>query len=479
VGNALFFRATAGFALNATLLLGTLNYGGVRSGGTWLIVGGVTLATLAWLTACFRERRWPASPPLFLLAVATLLAPVLGWSLGGFSALPLPAFTHEHLARVLARWPHATLAIDPLAAAALATALPLACWISLDLARHRFWAYGLAATLLATALIATGVALAQNWSGATAIFWQTEPPYPTRFWGPFYHHTSAGAFLNLVWPLTATLAGAHWLAARTFTSRFSSLVLAACAALLLAAHTTHVSRFPQVAAVLALLLLALALVRRAALSWRWLVIAPLLFTALACGIAAVAGRTSEIAERWRLVLPNTPAAHLPPPPAAAWPGLMRDDLIIANLYNAHPLGDRGEAWSTALRAIADRPLRGYGPSGWTAAAALHTRDPYVRTAFQYLQFTHQDFLQAAVQWGILGGLGFSLLLVGGMVVPWWGRAPYDSARLLRCGAGAGLLALGLQSLLDFPLQMPALALIAFVLAGLAWSGLTPSATPSA
>jgi hypothetical protein len=113
------------------------------------------------------------------------------------------------------------------------------------------------------------------------------------------------------------------------------------------------------------------------------------------------------------------------------------------------------------------------------AASHHTDDPFVRTFFQFLQFTHQDLLQFAVEWGVPATLGWWSLLVGALVVVL--RAPYWLSplhRQLGIAAACGLAAVLLQAQVDFPLQMPAVALNVVVLAALCWAGATAILPPA-
>jgi hypothetical protein len=165
-------------------------------------------------------------------------------------------------------------------------------------------------------------------------------------------------------------------------------------------------------------------------------------------------------------------------PESAWPALIRDDLFIPHTSQGGWFGDRGESWRTALRSIAERPFTGHGPGNWMGAASHHTDDPFVRTFFQFLQFTHQDLLQFAVEWGVPATLGWWSLLVGALVVvvrvPHW-LSPLH--RQLGIAAACGLAAVLLQAQVDFPLQMPAVALNIIVLAALCWACATAPRPP--
>ena len=337
--------------------------------------------------------------------------------------------------------------------ALVAAILPLS-----DLARSPRWALAYAITLTTTAVIIAGLALAQNHTHATGIFWRNDGRMPGAFAGTFFHHTSFGAYLNTAWPLAAGLA---WIARRRHP--FLAAVSAFGCLLLLATHTAHVGRFPQFAVLLIAPLLILGLKPKLP-SLRsprlWLYVS----TALAAVtlLVLVGGRTDAIGERWRLLAKPTNAVPLFKPVEAEWPRLLRDDFIIPGTSTPGFIGDRLVGWGAALTAIAARPLTGHGPGNWMGAASQHTDDPFVRTFFQFLQFTHQDPLQTAVEWGVPAALAFWSLLLGAIaaVIRPSPRPP------LAVAAASALVGFVLHSQLDFPLQIPALALHAVVLAAL-------------
>jgi O-antigen ligase len=244
--------------------------------------------------------------------------------------------------------------------------------------------------------------------------------------------------------------------------------------LLLGAHFSHVSRFPQVVALIFLGILSTFLISRKKIQFgRWALALPI-------GIGAVVllgGRTGEIAQRWQLV--GAPAAKTTRaiPAESEWPHLVRDDLLIPNVYNSRAWGDRSEAQRTATHAISARPLTGHGPGNWAAAASHFSSDPYLRSFYLYLQFSHEDFLQRWTEWGLGGFISLILLLPGAVVAGYRAISIKDPLiATLTFSATLGLAAVLLQSLLDFPLQIPAVALNASVLAGLAWSAVYHSRT---
>jgi O-antigen ligase len=98
----------------------------------------------------------------------------------------------------------------------------------------------------------------------------------------------------------------------------------------------------------------------------------------------------------------------------------------------------------------------------------------VRSFYLYLQFAHDDYLQAGVERGAAGAAALLLLLPGAVAAGWRRPAAGDPLRAaLAPAAAAALAAVLVQALVDFPLQIPAVALSAAVLAGLAWSAALP------
>jgi O-Antigen ligase len=471
----------SGGLIASALVIGPLNYGSTRSAGIALLVGLLGAAALCWSVGLATERRVPSTPAALLIGLGALAGSSLFW-LSGISQPTSPAeFTRTHFARVIARWPHSVINLDPGTTIALHAGLGLALWMVADLSRDRTWAMIFSSVMVATGVLVTLLAFSQNFTHATGIYWRGEGRMPGRFWGTFFHHTSAGAYLNTIWPIAAGLALS--LSRRSVASIKSAQGATAVAALalvlLLGAHASHISRFPQLAVIGVLPFLIWALFSNRNLRFgRWAL-------AVSIGILAVilcTGRTSEIMQRWRLFDFSSPKTARVVPPENEWPQLVRTDLLIPNLYNSGKWSDRGEAQRTALRAIDARPVSGHGPGNWLGAASQHSSDPYFRSFYLYLQFAHEDFLQTWVEWGLAGFIALLLLLPGAVIAScWFSHKCEPAVATLACCAAAGLAAVLLQSLLDFPLQIPGVALNACVLAGLCWSTLgssAPTAVPA-
>jgi O-antigen ligase len=462
----------AGFM--AALALAPLDFGSTRTVPFHLLVLLVAASGCAW-AASLPGPSQPALPWEMMLGGALVAASVLAWELW----LPrpsLPDFTLKHFQQISWRWPRSLVPSDrswTLAwCAAAALAVPALFQLSSEPSTRR----GFALVMVACGVAVAVLGLLQNATHARGIYWERGPRMPGAFFGPFYHHTSAGAYLNSVWPLAAGLAADCFRRG----SRRLGLFCAAAALAILVAHAGHISRFPQVVA--ALMILASVLWVRpwrfagsASPRWgRWM----LAGAAVAACAIVLGGRIGDIGSRWSILHASDLAgkgravAAVPP---EQWDARMRPDLFVPSEHANFILGDRGEAYATAVQAAAERPWFGWGPGGWMAAAAATTRDPFIRTFFQMMQFTHEDFLQTVVEWGLIGAAGWAILVLGAVV---------RSARALRsrpefdfvgAGAAVALAAVLTQSLIDFPMQIPAIQMNAVALAALAWSSGSPSA----
>lgn len=462
-------RLTAGVVLTALLVYAPLNFGSTRAGGPEVLTAGCLVATLLWGASLAFSGVRVQVPLAAAAAVALFVLAALPWISGLASPTSVAAFTQAHFAHVAARWPYSILWHTPASTLAFNLALTAAALPLIDLARNRGWALTFSIALVATAVAVGLLALLQNFTHATGIYWRNDGRMPGNFCGTFYHHTAAGAYFNTAWPLAVALTWLAW--NHTPPVSFAPVLMltgGVGTVVLLAAHGSHVSRFPQVAALVVAPFLWRSLKTRGPRRW-WPAVAGAAAVLL---LVAIAGRPAVIRERWSLLFSASPVSVQPiTPPESAWPALIRDDLFIPRTSHAGWFGDRGESWSTAWRSIAERPLTGHGPGNWIGAASRHSTDPFVRTFYQFLQFTHQDLLQFAVEWGVPAMLAWWSLLVGALVLVVRARRWLSPLhRQIAIAAACGLAAVLLQAQGDFPLQMPAITLNVIVLAALGWAG---------
>jgi hypothetical protein len=114
-------------------------------------------------------------------------------------------------------------------------------------------------------------------------------------------------------------------------------------------------------------------------------------------------------------------------------------------------------WRVALRAFGDEPLRGVGAGGWSVYWLRY------RTVNEGAQDAHSLPLQTLAEEGLVG---FALLLAVIVAVGVAGRRAIRFERALAAGPLAALVTYLVHAPLDWDWEMPAVTLIAIILAGL-------------
>lgn len=364
----------------------------------------------------------------------------------------------------------------------LPTAALLAVVMISDLADRTHWKRRFVMTMILSAVGVVIVGLMQNMSHARGIYWEKSPAMPGAFFGPFFHHTAAGAFINIGWMLAVAVALHAVLvpAGEGKAARWRTFFYIGSASVLAVGHLGHISRMPQViglaiaAGLLAMFRPWRAPVETRKAMMRWGFVAVLAVV----GVLAVSGnRLGAIMSRWESLFgERVYRVQAPPPPMSEWPKLVRDDLFIPHDHSGYVGSDRGAAYVLAWQAIQEAPWLGYGPGGWTAAASAHSVDPFLRTFYLYVQFTHEDYLQTLVEWGFVGGVFWAVVVIWPQVTVWRrqfrvrdGPAGGTEGNLYRLGAAAALMAMGIQAVYDFPWQIGANQFYGAVLLGICWT----------
>lgn len=475
----------SGGLLAALLVSGPLAYACTRPEPLNWLGWGLHLVLAIWILGLIVERRWPEVPRLALGSALGLI--VFAWlRLWLFDAAPISGFTLSHFSRIYDRWPESVILRTPEAITLLSSGLLGGFLIATDLTRRSLWRRTLLYTVVGGGFAVVLLGLVQNATHARGIYWQVPKNHmPSPFFGSFYHFTSAGAFINLTWPIAASMALYSFKRYATQAKPLFSVVLwSAVSAVLLLGHAGHVSRFPQVIAGAVLLGLLIVHHPWTHLKWSWASVASLGLAAVVISCAALwvvgrTGRIHEIGARWQMLnVWGTKDTAPVPPPRAAWPQLMRDDLIVPYDHSHLFLRDRGAAYAFAIEAVEQRPWIGFGPGGWISAVSEGATDPVIGTFYLYLQFAHQDYLQTLVEWGLIGGVLWTTLLGGAIYrgircIQRETKHPTGRPDLpaLILGALAAVFAVWVQALIDFPLQIPANALYAITLLAVCWSSL--------
>jgi O-antigen ligase len=127
-------------------------------------------------------------------------------------------------------------------------------------------------------------------------------------------------------------------------------------------------------------------------------------------------------------------------------------------------------WRVALKAFGHEPVRGVGAGGW---AVWWLRYRHVR---EFAQDAHSLPLQTLAE---LGLVGFTLLcgFLAGVALA--AREAYRRAPALAAGAIAGCVVWLAHAPLDWDWQMPAVTLVAVVLAGALLALAAPAPPPAA
>jgi hypothetical protein len=279
--------------------------------------------------------------------------------------------------------------------------------------------------------------LLQKATGAQMIFWQPPPPPEfgvTTFFATYFYHGNAGAFLNLVWPLSAGLV------IRAFTSRSEPGLRALwfiVFILTIAAVLANTSRMAQLVALLLLIVISLhfgpSLLRKLFGAQKSIALAGGFAIVLALIALAQATHLEQPLNRWQTVSERIPAD-------ARW-----------------------QASRVALGALSGAGFFGSGPGTFRVVFPgynIGSGDPVPGT----WRFLHQDYLQTVLEWGWVGSLLWALLFFGGIAVGirsynrYAARDWLPRRRVLQPVAIAALAGVALHAVVDFPFQIESIPL---------------------
>jgi len=439
--------AAARWFFLSNIVLAAWMYGGTRDWAreavTWLLLANTGLFAAGLIT----RLRLPRIPPTAGLAVGFLLlqGSFMTWNaqrrfvegarvfVDKIQPVPgMPGFMDTQM--VL---PSLLLAIG------LLGAFCIAC----DLARNPVWSSRLWVTLAGTGLSLVILGLAQRLTEAPAIFWDVNRNIGETFFSVFRYHANAGAFINLVLPLTSALAVKSWLPGGGEGKR----VLWTLAALLTAAAGfVNVSRAANVVCVLLLIGIGLVMgwIKFQTAGKRGIVTGSALalaMTAVALALAFSFGVEKTLL-RWDIGL---------------WKNTPQED----GRYQAYEV--------VVTSALPAAGAWGFGPGTFEAMFDIHRRKSGSMIAGRWDK-AHSDVLQTPMEWGLVGATAWFVLIAGGMIRAARNAANRDcgEARILAAGCAFSLAGVALHSMVDFPLQIASLALITVIIAGLGWGAQT-------
>jgi len=308
-----------------------------------------------------------------------------------------------------------------------------------DVARGKIWRKRLLGVMALVGASIAFLGLLQKATAAPMIFWQrghAESP----FFGGYYYHGNAGAFLNLVLPLTAALA---FRSLRGTGKQTQTAIWVPALLVCLAATTVNVSRAASF--ISGLLACAWA-------AFEWSRFRRNHFPVSRLSIVFVLA----------LVFTSLFAVSLSAGSGQAW---QKWGWLKGQLNEENP---RYVVACVCVDMIKDSGDFGFGPGTFEIAFPHYTNHlgGSIRGVWR---FAHQDYLQTLIEWGWCGALPWALLLFGAILKAFFGRGDSPSEARFRFACGLALLGIAGHAMVDFPFQIASLQLYAAVLAGIAWS----------
>ncbi len=432
----------ARWLLLASLVLSVWLFGATRPWTvnvmTWwlLVTGGLFVVGLA------ARRRWPRVRWFVVLPSLCLL--VQGWFMvwnAGRRFVPF-AGVFVDIEPPLPGWPGVVDQALALPWMLRTTGLVAALWIACDLAANRVWRDRLWVTVAATGASVMVLGLAQRFSGATSIFWDTYRYTGEWFFAVYRYHANAGSYINLVLPMITGLAVVAFLRKDAERSRvlwtLAALTTAACG-------FVNVSRAANVITAILLVAIAvwLATLRLQASSSRRLLHAVIIGTA---GIATVL---------YLAVSFDLSGAR------ARWEKTKLDALLNDGRPEVYDIMVQGT--------LPEAGWWGFGP-GTFEFVFNNARAALQHPLAGRWDFAHSDALQTIQDWGYAGAGAWFFLLTAGLFVAVRGSLRHGSApdeiRVLYASGAFALAGVMMHACVDFPLQILSLQLTTLVILGL-------------
>jgi len=440
-----FFRDATRWIFCVALVYAPWAYGGTTSTGIQTINWLLLTAFILWGVELIVSRRKPRFPRVLLFLILALIG------IGGWMAINSGSiYDSDFYAFVALRnfAPRLAGSVDyAISAAWMVRGALLLCAILFvaDLSQSNRWLLRLWYVIGLVAGSIAFLGLLQKATGARMILWQKAPPWgATTFFATYYYHANAGAFLNLVWPLTAGLA------IRAFTTRCHPTMRAmwiSVFVLTVAAVLANTSRVAQLIALLLMVAICLqfgpALLRKFSRAEKSVVFAGGIAILLTLIALAQATHLEQPLTRWQ------------------------------SLSERIPTDARWQASRVAIGALRDIGFFGFGPGTFRAVFPSYNNGSTKPVPGTW-RFLHEDYLQTALEWGWLGSSLWALLFFGGIAKgirryrKYAARDWTPRRRLLQPFIIIALIGVALHALVDFPLQIASIQLYVATYLGLCW-----------
>jgi len=448
------FRHPSRWIFFAALAYAPWDYGGTTPASIRTINWLLLAAFILWMLELLISRRRPRFPRFLLFLTGALLGIGAWMAVNAKSIYDSDFYVFVPLRNFA---PHLAGSVDYAISAAWMLRGALLLFVILfvvDLSQSNRWLLRLWYTIGLVAGSIAFLGLLQKATGARMIFWQTAPPWgATTFFATYYYHGNAGAFLNLVWPLTAGLA------IRAFTARCHPAMRAmwlSVFVLTVAGVLANTSRVAQLIAFLLLIAICLrfgpALLRQLWHMQKGVALAGAIAILLALIALAQATHLEQPLNRWQ------------------------------SLGERIPNDARWQTARVAAGALSDIGFFGFGPATFRVVFPSYNGVPIQRVPGTW-RFLHEDYLQTALEWGWLGGTLWALLFFGGIVVGIRSYKQYAASewtprrRLLQPFVIIALIGVALHAIVDFPLQIASIQVYVATYLGLCWGSISWNQRP--
>ena len=439
------FRPAAVWIFFAALAYAPWAYGGTTVESIDTINCLLAAVLVLWIVDLAVSRRRPELPRLLVIVVAALLV-IDGWMVLNAAAIFDSVFgTFSRLRQPV---PHLPGSVDY----ALSVASMIRCALLLgvtlfivDLSQDKRWLVRLWGAIAIVGGSVALLGLLQKASGAGMIFWHPAPPGGTMtFFASYYYHGNAGAYLNLVLPLTSGLAVRSFVTGSNAGLRALWLTIFV---LTLVAVFANTARTAQAIAILLLIAVSVRvgprLLKRFSRAEKNIALAGAAAILLALFAVAHVSHLEQPIERWGQFSENFSTD-------ARW--------LSATV---------------ALRSLPRVGLFGFGPGTFRSVFPSFNSTSAAPAPGEW-RFLHDDYLQTMMEWGWIGSALWAALFFGGLIVAVRRLNSGDARdwlprrRLLLSLVAIALAGVALHALADFPLQIASIQLYVATYLGMCW-----------
>lgn len=441
-------RAASRWIFFAALIYAPWAYGATTSTSiqitNWILLAALVL----WAVELLVSGRTPRFPQLLFFIVVALIC-VGGWMVFNAKSIYDPDFfvfvPLHNFAPPVAGSVDYTISAAWIIRGALLLGIML---FVADLSQSNRWLLRLWYVIGLVGGSIAFLGLLQKATGAQMIFWQPPPPrYDLRistFFATYYYHGNAGAFLNLVWPLSAGLV------IRAFSKRSHPGMRAPWISLFIltiAGVLANTSRMAQLLAVVLLLAICLqfgpALVRKLSGTEKSVALAGALAILLALVALAQATHLEQPLNRWQ----------------------SEGDRISNDA--------RWKVSRVAIGALSEVGFLGFGPGTFRVVFPSYNVESMNQVPGTW-RFLHEDYLQTLMEWGWMGSTLWALLFFGAVTIGIRSYKKYARRdwtrrrRVLQPLVIIALVGVALHALVDFPFQIESIQLYVATYLGICW-----------